>query len=118
MADERPIEVTFFDVKGKPIRGKALQNRLTELRTHGGVSFSFTGECLSVYDNRDELDPEVKDPWGLPVAKTFYKHHPYDLEASRFALDRIVKVMVDAGASNPALTQIANAYRVCESVVF
>lgn len=159
---------------GKPIWGKALSERLQELRSNGGVSFSFTGETISLYDNRVELDPDVKDPWGVPVARTYYKHHAYDIALSKYALEKVVQVMVDAGgtlhsmrpqgaanqgyghvhgtlragkdpgasvldadcqsqtvkglyvldaafmptagASNPTLTQIANAYRVCEKV--
>lgn len=159
---------------GKPLWGRALAERLAELRSTAGVSFSFTGETISHYDNRVELDPEVSDPWGVPVARTHYKHHAYDLELSKYALDRVAQVMVDAGAelrsnrpqeiankgyghvhgtlragrdpaasvldaecqshtvrglyvldaafmptagaSNPTLTQIANAYRVCEQV--
>jgi choline dehydrogenase-like flavoprotein len=27
------------------------------------------GECLSYYDNKIELDPNQKDPWGLPMVK-------------------------------------------------
>ncbi len=159
---------------GKPLWGKALSDRLAELRSQGGVSFSFTGETISHIDNRVELDPEVRDPWGVPVARTHYRHHAYDLALSRYALERVVQIMVDAGgelcslrpqelankgyghlhgtlragrdpgasvldpdcqshtvrglyvldaafmptagASNPTLTQIANAYRVCERV--
>lgn len=155
--------------------GKALVDRLAELRSQGGVNFSFTGETLSMYDNRVELDPDLKDPWGVPVARVFYKHHPYDMEISRYCLNRVVEVMTDAGgelrgkieaqeeanpgyghnhgslragrdadrsvldancqshtvkglyvldcsfmptagASNPTLTQIANAYRVCDQL--
>jgi len=158
----------------KDLWGKALQNRLLELRSQGGVSFSFTGETLSMYDNRVELDDIEKDPWGLPAARVYYKHPQYDLDLSRYCLDRVCQIMVDAGgeirrydpqrpenpgyghnhgtlragvdpgasvldaecqshtvrglyvldasfmptagASNPTLTQIANAYRVTEKV--
>jgi choline dehydrogenase-like flavoprotein len=129
---------------------------------------------MSLHDNRVELDPEVKDPWGLPAARTYYRHHQYDLDLSRYALNRICEVMTEAGgevrklepqaeanpgyghvqgtlragadpgasvldadcqshevqglyvldaawmptsgASNPSITLIANAYRVCEGV--
>jgi choline dehydrogenase-like flavoprotein len=156
--------------------GKALQDRMRELRSYGGVSFSFTGETISMYENRVELDPDVKDPWGLPAARTYYRHHKYDMDLSRYALDKVCEIMVaaggelkkvepqteanpgyghvhgtlragtdpgqsvldancqshevkglyvldcafmpTAGASNPTLTLIANAYRVCDSVPF
>lgn len=162
--------------------GAALVDYLKELRSQGGVSFSFTGDALSVYDNRVEVDADdpktgskaLTDPWGVPVAKTFYKHHDWDLALSTFALRRVAEVMTDAGgvvrkfepqtaanpgyghvhgtlragtdpdasvldancqshtvkglyvldasfmptagASNPSITLLANAYRVCERV--
>lgn len=154
--------------------GEELYTYLDELRRQGGVSFSFTGEAMSLYDNRVELDPEVTDPWGLPAARVWYRHHAYDLAAARYAIDRVVRVITDAGgelrgydvpeaenpgyghvqgtlragtdpgasvldencqshtvaglyvldcafmptagASNPTLTLLANAYRVCEGL--
>jgi choline dehydrogenase-like flavoprotein len=154
--------------------GRDLVERLIELRDQGGVQFSFTGETMSMADNRVELDPVVKDPWGIPSARIFYKHHQYDLDISRYCLDRVVQIMTDAGgelrkldpqkaandgyghnhgtlragkdpeqsvldencqshdveglyvldcsfmptagASNPTLTLIANAFRVCANV--
>lgn len=160
--------------KAKDLWGKDLLDRLTELRNQGGVQFSFTGETMSHYDNRVELDPVRKDPWGMPVARTFYQHHDYDLRLSQYALNRVASIMSDAGgevrkldpqkrdnegyghnhgslragtdagasvlnanceswtvkglyvldsafmptagASNPTLTQIANAYRVCATM--
>ena len=84
-------------VGGSPLWGNALRDRLAELRSQAGVSFSFTGETLSVYDNRVELDPDVVDPFGIPVARTYYAHHPYDLALSKYALEKVVSVMVDAG---------------------
>jgi choline dehydrogenase-like flavoprotein len=160
--------------KAKELWGKDLVDRLAELRTQGGVMFSFTGETMSVESNRVELDDQVKDPWGLPVARVYYKHHDYDLAISKYCLERVCEVMVDAGgevrkfepqtvanegyghnhgslragadphasvldvhcqshtvqglyvldsafmptagASNPTLTQIANAYRVCHGL--
>jgi choline dehydrogenase-like flavoprotein len=160
--------------KAKDLWGKDLIDRLVELRTQGGVSFSFTGETMSLYDNRVELDDQEKDPWGLPAARVHYKHHPYDLAISKYCLQRVCEIMADnggeirkfepqtvanegyghnhgslragsdpgasvldpncqshtvkglyvldcafmptAGATNPSLTLIANAYRVCEAV--
>lgn len=154
--------------------GDELVDYLTELRSQGGVSFSFTGEAMSLHDNRVELDPDVTDPWGMPAARTYYRHHAYDLALSNYALTRVCDVIGNAGgevrrfepqtednpgyghvqgtlragtdpgasvldencqshtvkglyvldaawmptsgASNPSVTLIANAYRVCEQV--
>ena len=64
--------------------------------------FSFTGETMSTYDNRVELDDRVKDPWGLPVARVVYKHHDYDLQISKYCLERVCQVMADSGGEEYA----------------
>jgi choline dehydrogenase-like flavoprotein len=170
----RQIKSAALGPDKKNVWGDDLVAYLEELRTAGGVYFSFTGEAMSIYDNRVELDPDRKDPWGLPAARTYYRHHKYDQDLSKYALDRVCQVMVDAGgevrryepqteenpgyghvqgslragtdpgasvldencqshtvsglyvldcsfmptagASNPTMTLLANAYRVCESV--
>lgn len=168
------------ELKSGRLWGKYLQDRLVELRENGGVSFSFTGETMSMHDNRVEIAdgkngrPDRRDPYGQPVALTYYKHHDYDLALSKYALDRVAQIignaggvlrvnkpqtpsnpgyghnhgtlragrdraasvldencqahqveglyvvdaafMPTAGASNPSLTMIANAYRVCDQI--
>jgi len=158
----------------RQIWGDDLLQYMEELRSQGGVYFSFTGEAMSMHDNRVELDPDVKDPWGLPAARTYYRHHQYDQDISKYCLQKICEVMADAGgevrrfepqhaenpgyghvqgslragldpdaavldgncqshtveglyvldcawmptagASNPTMTLLANAYRVCDAV--
>lgn len=168
------------DPKPRRLWGKHLQDRLVELRENGGVSFSFTGETMSLFDNRVEIAdgkngrPECLDPYDQPVALTYYRHHDYDVELSKYALGRVAEIignaggvlrvnrpqefsnlgyghnhgtlragsdraesvldencqthqveglyvvdasfMPTAGASNPSLTMIANAYRVCDRI--
>ncbi|MGH3933380.1 MAG: GMC oxidoreductase [Pseudonocardiaceae bacterium] len=171
----KALRATGYEPKrAKDLWGQALTDRLVELREQAGVSFSFTGETMSMYDNRVELDDQEKDPWGLPAARVFYTHPQYDLDLSKYCLERVCGIVADAGgevrrfdpqkaenpgyghnhgslragldpgaavldadcqshtvkglyvldcafmptagASNPTLTQIANAYRVCEQV--
>jgi choline dehydrogenase-like flavoprotein len=170
----RLVKAAAMGTERPNVWGEDLRDYLTELRTQGGVYFSFTGEAMSMYENRVELDPEVKDPWGLPAARTYYRHHQYDLDLSRYALGKVCEIVADAGgevrrfepqaednpgyghvqgtlragsdpgssvldencqshtvkglyvldcawmptsgASNPTMTLLANAYRVCEEV--
>lgn len=151
--------------------GKNLVSYLEEQRSQAGLSFSFTGDAMSLHSNRVELDPVVKDSWGIPVARTYYHHHRYDTDLAKYALDKMMEVlspygaevrkydpqkednpgyghvhgclragtqpersaidpncqswtvkglyaidgsfMPTAGASNPSIVMIANAYRVC-----
>jgi choline dehydrogenase-like flavoprotein len=84
-------------LKGSGLWGEKLRQYIEELRSQGGVYFSFTGDAMSVYDNRVEVDEEVKDPWGVPVARVFYRHHQYDVDLCKYALDRVCEIMADAG---------------------
>jgi choline dehydrogenase-like flavoprotein len=56
------------------------------------------GTSLPVETNRVDLDPQLKDAWGLPAMRVTYKDHPDDLAFSRFMQDRAVEVMQAAGA--------------------
>lgn len=93
----RLVKSASLSATNKNVWGSDLVQYLKELRSQGGVSVSFTGDAMSLYDNRVELDRVTKDPWGIPVAKTFYKHDPWELEMSKFALNRIAEVVVNAG---------------------
>ncbi len=46
------------------------------VRDHAGafISLSGFGEVLPRYENHIEIDPEVKDKWGIPVIRFHYKY--------------------------------------------
>jgi choline dehydrogenase-like flavoprotein len=50
-----------------------------------------------------ELDPNVKDKWGLPVARVHVAHHPFDFETSRLLVDRGMEVF---RAMQPEATKV------------
>jgi len=54
--------------------------------------------CLAVESNRIDLDPDVKDAWGLPALRMTYKNHPDDLKVLRFLRDRCQEILDAAGA--------------------
>jgi choline dehydrogenase-like flavoprotein len=49
--------------------------------------------------NRVELDDEVKDAWGLPVARVTHTPHPNDLAQGRWIIDRNAEILEAAGAT-------------------
>lgn len=53
---------------------------------------------LPLATNRVELDPELKDDWGLPALRTTYRDHPDDLACSGFLADRAREILEAAGA--------------------
>ena len=50
------------------------------------------------HDNRVELDPKVKDGWGLPVARITNKIHENDLKMGRWIIDHNAEILEAAGA--------------------
>lgn len=53
---------------------------------------------LPMWDSRVELDPEVKDYWGLPVARISGTKHPLTPEIGKFIADRCEDWLREAGA--------------------
>jgi choline dehydrogenase-like flavoprotein len=53
---------------------------------------------LAVESNSVSLDPELKDPWGIPAIRVTYKDHPDDLANARFLQAHAVEILEAAGA--------------------
>jgi choline dehydrogenase-like flavoprotein len=56
------------------------------------------GTSLALETNSVELDPELKDAWGMPAMRVTYKDHPDDLANVRFLQARAAEIMEAAGA--------------------
>lgn len=50
--------------------------------------------------NRVDLDPTVKDVFGLPVPRVTYKNHPYEKETRLFYAPFMKQVLTNAGGMN------------------
>jgi choline dehydrogenase-like flavoprotein len=59
---------------------------------------TFIGEDPPVPTNRVELDPVVRDVYGLPVARIVYAPHENDYAAADFYVPKLKKVLREAGA--------------------
>ncbi len=60
--------------------------------------FTMQGEDVPQATNRIDLDPHVRDAWGLPAGRVTYAPHRHELAASAYAGPLHEAVMVDAGA--------------------
>jgi choline dehydrogenase-like flavoprotein len=49
--------------------------------------------------NRVDLDPEVRDAWGVPVARITHEAHANDLAQANWLVDRCGEILEAAGAS-------------------
>lgn len=63
------------------------------------------GQDAPVATNRVDLDPTVKDVWGLPVARITYQHHPNDYLVQAQAVPVLLAILEAMGAtsSQPAI---------------
>ena len=48
--------------------------------------------------NRVDLDPEVRDVYGLPVARITYENHAFELSARDFYIPKLLELLRAAGA--------------------
>jgi choline dehydrogenase-like flavoprotein len=53
---------------------------------------------MPMFDARVEVDPKVKDYWGIPVARLSGKKHPHTLEIARFTAGKAETWLQEAGA--------------------
>jgi len=62
------------------------------------MSVATHGTSLALESNRVDLDPDLKDAWGLPAMRVTYRDHPDDLAMARYLQDRAVEILQAAGA--------------------
>lgn len=60
--------------------------------------FTMQGEDLPQATNRVDLDPSVRDAWGLPAGRVTYAPHRHELVASAHAAPLHEAILRDAGA--------------------
>jgi choline dehydrogenase-like flavoprotein len=53
---------------------------------------------MPVFDSRVQVDPRVRDYWGIPVARLSGVDHPHNIELCRFASDKAELWLKEAGA--------------------
>jgi choline dehydrogenase-like flavoprotein len=55
-------------------------------------------EEMPMFEARVEVDPEVRDHWGIPVARLSGARHPHDIEIAEFIADKAEQLVKEAGA--------------------
>jgi choline dehydrogenase-like flavoprotein len=53
---------------------------------------------MPVFESRVEIDPRVKDHWGIPVTRISGRRHPHDLQLSQFIAHQAQRWVREAGA--------------------
>jgi choline dehydrogenase-like flavoprotein len=95
---QSPIEYGLGGPHGAPSWGAGYKKALQE-QTNRKLSMANFISSIPVSTNAVDLDPDVKDPWGLPAMRITQTSHQNDLKAIQFFIDRSVDVLKAAGAT-------------------
>jgi choline dehydrogenase-like flavoprotein len=91
-----PYEPIAFGL-GTPGWGPSLKKSLKEFPYTMGINVFSTS--LAVETNMVDLDPDVKDSFGLPAMRLTFKDHPDDVKAKQFFSQRALEILQAAGAA-------------------
>ena len=82
---------------GRPKWGEAAKKADRDYFRHS-MKIGVCLHDLAVESNRVDLDPTVKDAWGVPVARITHKSHPNDLALAKWQLAKNSEILDAAGA--------------------
>jgi len=83
---------------GSPRWGAAYKKALREEANHKMTVTCFVTQ-LPLETNRVDLDPDVKDDWGLPAMRITSTSHPDDFKNMEFFRQKSIEVLEAAGAT-------------------
>jgi choline dehydrogenase-like flavoprotein len=78
--------------------GHELKRRLQENRISRGLGFEVHHDFIPNEGTFVELDPEVRDKWGLPVARMHLDVDDHQKTAGRWLVDRGLEIIDEMGA--------------------
>lgn len=90
-----PINWVF---PGRPAWGEAMKDADRDFFAHA-MKIGLILHDMPVENNRVELDPDVKDSSGLPVARITHRPHPNDVKMGKWQVDKNCEILEAAGAS-------------------
>jgi choline dehydrogenase-like flavoprotein len=93
-----PIEYALAGSHDGPRWGAAYKQKLRNEANRKMIISSFITQ-LPVETNRVDLDPEVKDDWGLPAMRITSTSHPDDIKNMEFFTAKSAEVLQAAGAT-------------------
>jgi choline dehydrogenase-like flavoprotein len=92
-----PIHFAAVHPPGMPRWGSAAKEFVRNnykrcISVHGPV------QEMPMFDSRVQVDPKVKDHWGIPVVRLSGSSHPRNLETARYVSSRAAAWLKEAGA--------------------
>ena len=95
--DWYPISFALDGLPESPRWGAEYKRIVREYFTRSVYALAHTTQ-LPQASSTVELDPDLKDAWGLPAIRTTFTEHPNDLRLYQFFLDRCIELLDAAGA--------------------
>jgi choline dehydrogenase-like flavoprotein len=92
-----PVQFLNFLPPGIPRWGKPHKDAMRRYYTHT-IAVQGPTQEIPVFDARVELDPVVKDKFGLPVARLSGGKHPHTLEIATAMCEKAAAWLKEAGA--------------------
>ena len=93
-----PFLWTYFNgPPDTPRWGAGLKRVMREYYAHSLIALTHTSS-LPVEANAIDLDPTVKDAWGVPAMRVTYKEHENDVRLMKYIQDRSVTLLEASGA--------------------
>ncbi|MGH7693566.1 MAG: GMC family oxidoreductase [Gemmatimonadaceae bacterium] len=80
-----------------PRWGMGLKKMLRDYYTTSLIALTHTSS-LPVEANAIDLDPTLKDAWGVPAIRVTYKEHDNDVKLMKYMQDRSVQLLEASGA--------------------
>ena len=108
--DRRPMSAARMSTFGQTSRnwGSRWKSFIMQHADRSNTSY-IQKTTLPYEDNYLDLDPEVKDPFGLPVIRITARYHENELRIAQFAQDRMEQWYREAGATHIIRSGLGNA---------
>ena len=87
-------------ISGLPGFGAAFKRAVVESEDYWRFSLSTSSECLPRYENYVELDPRVKDAWGIPALHMNVTWGANEMRLFNYSADAGEEMLLAAGAED------------------
>jgi choline dehydrogenase-like flavoprotein len=91
-----PLMMAGMRPPGEPIWGLQWKRELDDWNNRGLVAYGHTS-TMPFADNRIDLDPELKDAWGVPAVRMTHQDDPRDFALMDFFVKRCTEILEAAG---------------------
>ncbi len=92
-----PIQFTGMTPADTPRWGRAHKDYMRQFYRRS-IAVMGPVQEMPVFEARAELDPRVKDFWGIPVARLSGGRHPHSVEVARAVVVKAAEWLQEAGA--------------------